>query len=238
MLPLALPLGITLHGCMCPGFGCLRGHSANEEEDDDGVHHYAAATDGGRQLAKSANGKPNDKHHIELEIVSTDTSENGINLNKIDHENSQKKLANIKKSKNDHNHSHRHGHHSHNHDHESINVRAAIIHVLGRLFLLAAFSSPPCLCSLPLLLLSSTLWTSHFDRPLWTFERSQWTSFLICLPLTAAWLPRWWRPLQRTILRALTLARTRRLFHQKMYQRERERVCRAFLLALMVMSLC
>lgn len=123
-------IGITLHGC--PGFGCLRGqHSHNEEED--GPHHYPASTDGGRALAKQQNGKlPNDKPHIELEIVSSDTSENGINLNKIDAENSQKKLANIKRTKNDHNHSHRHGHHSHNHDHESINVRAAIIHVLGR----------------------------------------------------------------------------------------------------------
>lgn len=151
---------------MCPGFGCLRGHSHSEEEDEDGLHHYQAATDGGRQLAKQQppNGKrPNDKHHIELEIVSTDTSENGINLNKIDAENSQKKLANIKRTKNDHNHSHRHGHHSHNHDHESINVRAAIIHVLGR----RLFSSL----------------NVHSEHSLRTFYRSG-PLFLICLALT------------------------------------------------------
>ena len=112
---------------MCPGFGCLKGHSPDHDEDDD---HYDF--DGGKQLEKKPNGKlaTNDKHQIELEIVSTDTSENGINLNKID---AEKKLANIKKKSNDHHHSHLHGHHSHNHDSESINVRAAIIHVLGRL---------------------------------------------------------------------------------------------------------
>lgn len=119
------PLGITLHGCVCTGF-CLKGHSPDYDEDD----HYQ--TDGNRQLQKKQNGElsTNDKH-IELETVSTDTSENGINLNKIDAEKNKKKLANIKNKSNDH-HSHRHGHHSHDHDSDSINVRAAIIHVLGK----------------------------------------------------------------------------------------------------------
>ena len=111
---------------MCPGFGCLKGHSHDEEEEN----HFD-----NKHLEKQQNCKITNDKHIELEVVSSDTSENGINLNKIDAQNNQKKLANIKKTKND-NHSHRHGHHhhSHNHDNESINIRAAIIHVLGTNF--------------------------------------------------------------------------------------------------------
>lgn len=85
----------------------MKGHSHDEEDGD----HYH------NSIKQLQNIKyPNDKPHIELEVVSTDTSENGINLNKIDAQNTQKKLA--KNTKND--------------NHESINIRAAIIHVLGR----------------------------------------------------------------------------------------------------------
>lgn len=115
---------------MCPGFGYCLGQSGEHEEDN----HFEEGPNDGRQLRKQ-NGKCNDKHNIELEVVSTDTSENGINLNKID---AQKKLANMKKKTKDSHHSHhRHGHshgHSHDNDHESINVRAAIIHVLGEFY--------------------------------------------------------------------------------------------------------